>query len=1808
MSPLSKLLRAAVLLALVFGPRLAEAQKALVYCPVAIDATGCATIKTALTSAYPGGVETGFDGTQGTVDLKTVDLFQYSVVVVPSLADDSLAPYALLRDATVASKLRAALLGRRAFWSGTPDQGVVSTTRPQKDALIQNLAAWASGDFATVNAPGLAVLQDNSTDVTTRYDWVQAIAGFALVADTRLASYSAVSSLTTAGNAVLASNGSTLAYANMASMGFQTPSGAPGTSIDAVGKTGTGVGGQVVLITQSGANTGGAVVRTDKDDYAPGTPVVITGTGFGAGESVSLMLHEDPTIEPDFSFTATADQNGAFTFTGFTPDTLDVDVRFVLTATGQTSGRRAQTTFTDGNVTAVANTATRNATGASNTTVACAAGTPGTFVLNAVYCGQTQVSSIQGGGTTQIFLRWLNPSSTVVCSADINNVVVGTTYSLNCQLNAAGTWVFRACTNQNCTGSGGILGSVNAVVVGAQNQTIAFSSTAPANAIYGDTYTPTATATSGLGVVFTTSGACSFASGVVKMTGVGTCTVDANQAGDASWNPAPQVQQTFSVGQRAVTVTADPKTKVYGAVDPTLTYSLTSGSLVAGDGFSGAPARLAGTAVGSYAITQGSLTLGANYALTFVGASLTITPLAITVTADPQTKGYGDADPALTYTVTTGALVTGDAFTGSLTRAAGENIGSYAIQKGTLDAGGNYTLSFVGANLTITKRAVTVTADAQTKGYGDPDPALTYQITTGSLVGADQFSGALTRASGEGVGTYAITQGTLSLGGNYALTYAGANLTITARAITVTAAAKSKVYGDADPAFTYSVTTGSLINGDAFSGALSRVAGESAGTYAITQGTLAVNGNYTITYTGANLTITPKGISVTADPKTKVYGDADPALTYTVAPGSLVGSDQLTGTLSRAAGENVGNYAIQQGSVTGGGNYTITFVSKDLAITARALTITADPRTKVYGDADPALTYQLTSGSLVGSDQFSGSLSRAPGETVGSYAILQGSVTAGGNYAITYSSANLSITTRAVSVTADPQTKVYGDPDPAFTYKITSGSLAFSDAFSGALAGSGNQNVGPHPIVQGTLALNSNYVLTYVGDNLTITPRPITVTADGKTKVYGDNDPAFTAQVTTGNLVFSDQLSGALSRAAGENVGSYAITQGALTAGSNYDLNFVSGSLTITTRPVTITADTKSKVYGDADPTLTYQITSGSLAFSDVFAGSLARTAGENVGSYGILQGSVALSANYALSYVGANLTVTVRPIGITADPQTKVYGDADPALTYKITLGSLAFSDAFSGALTRAPGEGVGPYGILQGTVTAGGNYALSYTGANLSITPRPVTVTAVAQSKVYGDADPSLTYNVTVGNLVGSDAFSGGLSTATGSAATFGTHPIVQNDLTLGANYTITYIGALLTVSKRPITVTADPQTKVYGNPDPALTAKVTVGNLVYGDALSGSLTRAAGEDVNGYAIQQGGLTAGTNYMLTYVGANLSITPRSISVQPIAPDLIWTGAALTPSYSLQLTAGTFGFSDSYSSLGAGVFAPATVTNVGSYATSVSGLSNGNYAITPVAGTVNVLDKSKPSGAITELLPIPIGGTPLVKANFTDVTTGNSNIVAWHYRVDNAPYSAALIPVSPQSPNVNVQSTVVVPTGATDVVQVCVQGEDAGGNWSLESCALLAIYDPSAGFVTGGGWINSPAGAYTPDPTLTGKANFGFVSKYQKGANVPTGNTEFQFKEGNLNFSSTSFQWLVIQGTTMSQFKGVGTINGTGSYQFLVTAIDGDQFSGAKKPDSFRIKITNGSTVVYDNQIGADDTSAAATTLGGGSIQIQSK
>jgi len=163
--------------------------------------------------------------------------------------------------------------------------------------------------------------------------------------------------------------------------------------------------------------------------------------------------------------------------------------------------------------------------------------------------------------------------------------------------------------------------------------------------------------------------------------------------------------------------------------------------------------------------------------------------------------------------------------------------------------------------------------------------------------------------------------------------------------------------------------------------------------------------------------------------------------------------------------------------------------------------------------------------------------------------------------------------------------------------------------------------------------------------------------------------------------------------------------------------NSASEIVVVMQRPVTVTADTQSKAYGDAEPELTYQITDGSLVFNDTFTGSLAREPGEEVGHYAILQNTLALSDNYILTYIGSDLTITLRPITVVADAKTKVYAQPDPELTFQITYGSLLPGDSFSGELTRQPGENIGTYAILQGTLSLPDYYEITYVGSNLTI-----------------------------------------------------------------------------------------------------------------------------------------------------------------------------------------------------------------------------------------------------------------------------------------------------------------------------------------------------------------------------------------------------------------------------------------------------------------------------------------------------------
>ncbi len=247
-------------------------------------------------------------------------------------------------------------------------------------------------------------------------------------------------------------------------------------------------------------------------------------------------------------------------------------------------------------------------------------------------------------------------------------------------------------------------------------------------------------------------------------------------------------------------------------------------------------------------------------------------------------------------------------------------------------------------------------------------------------------------------------------------------------------------------------------------------------------------------------------------------------------------------------------------------------------------------------------------------------------------------------------------------------------------------------------------------------------------------------------KVYGDGDPALAASlsgfVLAGENASNTGITGAASctRTAGETVAgsSYTITCVPNTLASpNYDFTTgTTAAFDITRRPVTVTADAKTKEYGSPDPTLTFTTTS--LGTGVAINGSLTRAAGETVAGspYAIQQGTVtnAGNANYTITYVGANLSITKAPLTVNAVTASKTFGQADPAFTW--TLSGFKFSDnatnsGITGAAscTRNAGEDVSgsPYTITctPGDLTAPNYNFQTGTAANFTISPSGTTTT---------------------------------------------------------------------------------------------------------------------------------------------------------------------------------------------------------------------------------------------------------------------------------------------------------------------------------------------------------------------------------------------------------------------------------------------------------------------------------------------------
>ena len=240
----------------------------------------------------------------------------------------------------------------------------------------------------------------------------------------------------------------------------------------------------------------------------------------------------------------------------------------------------------------------------------------------------------------------------------------------------------------------------------------------------------------------------------------------------------------------------------------------------------------------------------------------------------------------------------------------------------------------------------------------------------------------------------------------------------------------------------------------------------------------------------------------------------------------------------------------------------------------------------------------------------------------------------------------------------------------------------------------------------------------------------------------------------------------------------------------------------------------------------------------------------------------------------------------ITPNSTAKVYGETVVFTGTEFTTQGLIGEDTVtsvtldSAGAAATAGVGSSPYAIVASDAQGFGldDYTILYADGALSVAPRTLVVTATGQNKVY-DATTSATVELSDNRLEGDE-----VTVSDATAAFYDTGVAINKIVTVSgiaiggadaANYVLASDTALTTanITTRPVTVTADAETKVFGTPDPPLAYQVTSGSLAPGDDFSGSLIRVPGESVGSYPIELGTLTLGPNYALSYVGADFTI-----------------------------------------------------------------------------------------------------------------------------------------------------------------------------------------------------------------------------------------------------------------------------------------------------------------------------------------------
>jgi hypothetical protein len=744
-------------------------------------------------------------------------------------------------------------------------------------------------------------------------------------------------------------------------------------------------------------------------------------------------------------------------------------------------------------------------------------------------------------------------------------------------------------------------------------------------------------------------------------------------------------------------------------------------------------------------------------------------------------------------------------------------------------------------------------------------------------------------------------------------------------------------------------------------------------------------GSYSTSY-GINTLATS---TVTLSNLLQTYDSTGKSVTVTTDPVGLSTSVTYDGSLTPPT--HAGTYTVVA-TVTDPnyiGSTTDTLVIKPAPITA-----IANLQTKAYDGntaTDPALTY-ATSSPLFGSDTFTGSLSRDPGENVGLYNITQGNLALDGDYVLTFDPNQFTITTASATITLGDLEQTYDSTGKSVT--VTTDPAGLSTSVTYDSSSELPVNAGTYPVI--ATITDPNYTGA-TSTNLVINKAPVTFTTTGHDKVY-DGTTSATADLTVNGAAGSDVLTANGTAAfQSKNVGNdkaVNITGITLSGDNTSDYAFTDSTTTtanITPASLTISATGINKVY-DGTTDATVNLSSNKIGSDDVTVaydaaafGTKDVATGKTVSVTGITIGDTD-AGNYSLSNTTAttNADITAKNLtisGLTID--SKSYdGNTTATLGGDPTLNSVISPDAVTldGSSVTANFVdsivGSGKSVALTGLYTLGGDDAVDYTltqpsGLTGDITQASATVTLDNLNQTYGSVTPVVVTTVPSG--LSTSVTYGGSSELPVNAGTYTVVATITDP-----NYTGSASGNLV-IHPVSLTVTAVTDSKVYdGTASSTGTPTITSANHLVGNDFATWKQRFDTKDVgigNKTLIPSGAVSDGNdgnNYYVTFVNDTTgSITPLPVTVSATGHDKVYDGT-IAATVDLNVTGAVGG--DTLTATGIASFASPDASTTVNQVVSVNGITLSgahadDYAPNTTA-TTNAYITPKPLTLVVNTIP----------------------------------------------------------------------------------------------------------------------------------------------------------------------------------------------------------------------------------------------